>query len=274
MGKIALKGVSFLIPVRIDHPDRLYNLDIVTDYLLRYFETSIWIWECDAVPKVPVSIRKREGIHYYFEESNEGLFRRTKINNQLIKSCPAPIGVLYDTDVIIPPARLLESVNQLRRGAVHFALPYDGSFVQVDRYHGRIFARSMDAAFLIDSLPLFMVDTYLSVGGCFVFDKGVYHRCGLENEAIEGWGHDDAERVKRLNKLGMKIYRPDGALFHLWHERGNNSWFYDQERATKSYQTYFELCKSDKIALEKQISQWEWGKDIPSTACHVRSIGN
>ncbi|WP_162633222.1 galactosyltransferase-related protein [Echinicola strongylocentroti] len=254
--KTPLKDVSFLIPVRIDHTDRLTNLEVIIAYLSKYFDTSVWIWENDVEPKVPDWIRKTT--NYHFEPSKGDLFRRTRINNRLIKACDTPIAVLYDTDVIIPPQQLIASVEMIRQHRAGFALPYDGRFVQVDRYHRKLFSRLLEPRMLTDSLTAFAVDTYLSVGGCFVFDREVYRRCGMENEGIEGWGHDDAERVKRLEKLGYSIFRPEGPLFHLWHERTVNSWFYDEVRAIRSCRAYLETCKADRGALERSISLWRW----------------
>lgn len=145
----------------------------------------------------------KKSINYYFEQSSEELFRRTCINNQLINACETPIAVLYDTDVVISPQQLLESVNMIRQQKTSFALPYDGRFVQVDRYHRKLFSRLLDPGLLMESLLALAVDTYLSLGGCFVFDRAVYRRCGMENEGIEGWGHDDEERVKAAGKVGI-----------------------------------------------------------------------
>ncbi|UCS95061.1 hypothetical protein KZP23_08640 [Echinicola marina] len=258
MEKINLKDLSFLIPVRIDHPDRLFNLEVIIAYLRKYFDTSIWIWENDVNQKVPNWIK--ENTHYRFESSHEGVFRRTRINNKLIKACDTPLAVLYDTDVIILPKQLINSVEMIRQQEARFSLPYDGRFVQVDRYHRKLFAKLLEPAILMESLSAFAVDTYLSVGGCFIFDRAAYRKCGMENEGIAGWGHDDAERVKRLGKLGQRIYRPEGPLFHLWHKRMANSWFYDNNQAVKSSQTYLQTCKADKEELESLIENWEWIK--------------
>ena len=50
--------------------------------------------------------------------------------------------------------------------------------------------------------------------GVFYVRSAEYKKCGLENEQIEGWGHDDAERIKRLTKLGYPVSRIHGPLYH------------------------------------------------------------
>src|SRR5690606_21229990 len=113
-----------------------------------------------------------------------------------------PIGVLYDTDVIIPSVQLSDAAAAIRNSKSAFALPYDGRFLQVDSYNKKLFKSMLDIDFLEGGRELYLVDTTCSVGGCFMFNVALYKTCGIENEYIQGWGHDDAERAKRLQKLG------------------------------------------------------------------------
>ena len=116
----------------------------------------------------------------------------------------------------------------------------------------------MSIDFLESGKSFYTVDTYNSVGGCFMFDIAEYKKCGMENENIEGWGHDDAERIKRLKKLGYEIFRPEGPLYHLWHPRSQNSYFFDEATAITSFEIYFNTCSIGKIQLQKEISTWHW----------------
>ena len=49
--KYDLKDITFTIPVRIDTPDRLYNINYTVEYLLRNFDTNIIIYENGPEPK-------------------------------------------------------------------------------------------------------------------------------------------------------------------------------------------------------------------------------
>lgn len=251
-----LHDVAFLIPVRIDSNSRWQNLNAIVNYLLSHFSANIYLCENDKIPKTDVAIRKV--CNYIFQENNELLFPRTTINNYLIRQASAPIGILYDTDVIIPPGQLLAAIDHIRSGKVHFSLPYDGTFTEVDAYTKRLFLRNGDIGFLQAGDAYYDVNTWNSVGGCFAFRKSTYLECGLENEYIKGWGHDDAERIKRIRKLGHQLYRPDGRLYHLWHERAENSWFLDQHHEMNSYLQYLKVCAMSRPALEKEIAGWEW----------------
>ena len=42
-----LSDVSFVIPVRIDSQERSRNLDLVIDFITRYFDSQIMVLEAD-----------------------------------------------------------------------------------------------------------------------------------------------------------------------------------------------------------------------------------
>lgn len=256
MQKIDFQDVSFLIPVRIEYPDRLENLEIIVRYLTMSFNAEILIMEVDKESNTSQFVKNTT--KYFFRFSDSMLFNRTKINNELIHLCKTSIAIIYDTDVIIAPEQLSESVDFIRTARADFSIPYDGRFLLVDYYNKRLFGNNLNIDFLRSGINLYATNTRNSVGGCFMFNVDQYEMCGMENENIEGWGHDDAERVKRLQKLGYSIYRPDGPLYHLHHSRGNNSYFFDESREIKSYETYFKTCAITREEMENEIAKWVW----------------
>jgi len=256
MPKIDFTDTSFLIPVRIDTESRSQNLAIAVSYLSIHFNTNIIVYEADVVSKIPDQI-KQQTTYTFIKDANPE-FHRTLINNLMIKACTTKYAVLYDIDIIICPTQLIATSNQLRCGQHHFAYPYDGRFVLVDEYNKKAFAQNIAIDSLQASLPIFMVNTKNSVGGCFMMDVAMYKKCGLENENITGWGHDDAERFKRIEKLGYPIYRATGPLFHLYHGRSENSYFFDEAKAANSFAVYFNTCAITKKQLETAIEGWAW----------------
>lgn len=238
--KIDLMDVSFLIPVRIESPDRWDNIQIILDFLTSSFDCHILILESDVKPKLNDMLYPNW--EYRFQEDHTPFLWRTKINNQLIKKSKSAISIIYDTDVIFPTSQLVEAVNLIRSGKSRFAYPYNGTFLQVDNYNKKIFQKFLDTDWLLFNRPIFAVDSQFSVGGAFVFSTETYRACGMENEKIQGWGHDDAERNKRIKNLGYQLPRIDGPLFHLWHSRNENSYFFDLDKALRSFEVYFEAC--------------------------------
>ena len=80
----------------------------------------------------------------------------------------------------------------------------------------------------------------------------------MDNENMKAWGYDDDERVTRFRKLGLTVKRVDGTLYHLNHERTQNS--------TQSNQTLINRNELQRISrmntgeLIKEIKSWGWVK--------------
>lgn len=63
------------------------------------------------------------------------------------------------------------------------------------------------------------------MGGGAIFikrEKFDYAGAGGENEGFYGWGPEDWNRLEKWKRLGLKIQRTDGFLFHLTHPRDLN----------------------------------------------------
>jgi hypothetical protein len=78
--KIDLRDITFVIPVRIESIERLENLQSVTDYILRYSLTNIFILE--AAPRNNGFLRKclSPEIEIYFVEDNDTIFTELNIS--------------------------------------------------------------------------------------------------------------------------------------------------------------------------------------------------
>ena len=59
---------------------------------------------------------------------SDPVFYRTRYLNILLRSAKFPIAGIWDTDVIIPPVQLRESVGRICSGCV-MCFPYDGRFI-------------------------------------------------------------------------------------------------------------------------------------------------
>lgn len=256
MEKVDLSDVRVLIPLRIDSYDRLRNVELVIKFILKNFKTVISVLEVDNEPRLPNELKAM--IDYKFLYSDSPVFHRTKANNILIRNCNSEFGIIYDSDVIINPVQILEAIESLRSGRNAIAFPYDGRFIDVDRFNKEIFAKCLSFEFLEYEMSVFRVITFNSVGGCFIFNTNIYKKCGMDNEGIVGWGHDDAERVKRLKTMGYPAHRVKGAIFHLYHKRGGNSFFFSESHAVSSYERYLKTCSLSQDELLKEIESWEW----------------
>lgn len=255
--RINIEDVSFLIPVRIDSESRLENLYIVTHYLKKYFHTSILIGESDITSKIDLSLLPTSCGYYFLEDHNK-LLHRTRVNNFLIRQSRTPIIVIYDTDVVLPIDQVIEATNLLRSKEVAMVAPYDGVFVSVDSLFKTMFGKLLDPILLTLNKNKFYTSVERSWGGCAFISKEKYQRAGLENEFISSWGPEDVERPKRLKNLGFKVNRIKGPLFHLPHERKENSGYSDLGLYYQFMEEYLKICNMHKPQLEQYVKSWPW----------------
>jgi hypothetical protein len=255
--KIDLTDVSFLIPVRIDSPSRMKNLQIVTSFLAKYFNTNILLLEADDSPKV--SLHSLPSVcEYFFQQDDNPLLHRTRMNNFLIMAATTPIVVLYDTDVVLSIEQILSSTMLLRTGQADATSPYDGRFTSVDVLFKMLFEKILDPELLLRNMEMHNTSIDRSWGGCLFVQKIAYIQAGMENEFFKSWGPEDRERIKRLKGLEYTIKRIDGPLFHLPHERKENSSFPSTEIRTSYFEEYLKICDLHKTDLESYISTWQW----------------
>ena len=96
-------------------------------------------------------------------------------------------------------------------------------------------------------------DLSYSVGGAFLVSRKVHLQSGGENEHFYGWGPEDAERVKRMEILGLPVYRASGPLFHLYHPRKENSWYGSADIELENRQEFLNVCSMTRSDLQKYI---------------------
>jgi hypothetical protein len=108
--KIDLTKATFIIPIRIESQDRLRNVITTTAFLLENFDTNIIIKEVDsesvfsrdALPILNDILDEEIAVTHIFEESNEPLFHRQKVLNEMVVESKTEIVVNYDCDVLLP----------------------------------------------------------------------------------------------------------------------------------------------------------------------------
>lgn len=238
-----LMDVTFLVPLRIDSPERKQNADTLIKYTFQHFNTSFIVLEADSTRKfIPES--EFEGFQYNFIEDTDEIFHRTKWINRLISMATTPYVAVWDADTIAPPDQIITAVEMLRAGESVMSFPYDGRFYSCDRISCDLFKRLLNIEILFKRVPVMkLMHGYHSVGGAFLVNKEKYLGAGGENENFYGWGPEDAERVKRLEILDLPIYYSPGVLFHLCHHMGKNSWFANAEIERENRKILQRTCK-------------------------------
>jgi len=250
---INFKDVTFIVPVRFDSQDRKNNFKTSMSFLLRNFDTNIIVLESDenSNGEFVKSISKK--IKYVFEKNDEKLFHRTRLLNNMTKMSETNIIVNYDVDVIFTIDQYIESRNKILDGC-DMVFPYSGKFYDVQKNQFHLVDSDKINEIDLNQCTLFNPN---SVGGAFFFNKERYTSIGLENENFVSWGHEDWERVVRIETMGHRLCRVDGVLYHLTHSRTHNS--SDQNPFFHiNGQEFHRIRSMSKEQLTNHIKTWGW----------------
>lgn len=256
--KIKLNELTILIPIRVDSETRLENIECVLQFLSSRVDCVVMVLEADVTEKVLV----KDGISKIFIEDHSQIFYRTKYINQMVRKTSTPFLAVWDADVLLDPSQLLSGVEILQKDEADMVFPYDGNFYAVPQFVREVFFRNQDRLDILEQSigRMQLMHNFPSVGGGFLANKQAYAEAGTENENFYGWGLEDAERIKRWEILGYRIKRTNGALFHLYHQRGMNSWYADQETEKSLRKEFLRICSMDPVALNDEVQSWMSGK--------------
>jgi hypothetical protein len=245
-----LKDLSILIALKIDSVDRLTNLDITMQYLKAHFDTTVIISEQNEKPV----LKDRYDCEYVFTESND-FFNRQKTLNAAANHSSTPFIAHYDADVLFHPVQMESALNGLRGDKCDVIYPYDGKFYDVPKmFHEQIKNTNSIEYVNLNMCKLFNSH---SVGGAVMFKRDVFFEGGMANEKFLGLGYEDNEINHRFTRLGYKIARNKGPLFHLTHSRGETS-FDHNPHAQTNIREFKRVAAMNVDQLKQEISTWDW----------------
>lgn len=241
--KTDLTDFSFLFPIRIDSKYRKENINTSVKYILEQFKTNIIVLEGDTSRKY-YSNHLYKNISYEFLKDKSEFFHKTRYINRLIEIAKTPFIAVWDADVIVPAEQVLKSVEDIRSGKKIFSIPYDGRVYKCDELLSNIFKQTQRIEILKKLMPaLPLMYGYHSPGGAFMADREKYIKTGGENLNFKSWGPEDSERIKRFEILNIPVHRSEGPLFHLWHPRGQNSWYANRDEEISNRKELIRTCQ-------------------------------
>lgn len=258
---LKIRRLTFLIPIRIDSQSRLSNFYTTLRYLNRFFNANVEIIEFDRSSKISRSRLPNNVSHTFIKDINP-YFHRTKANNILIQKSHTKFISLYDADVIIPVAQILSAYQLLENDTADMVIPYDGRFVSVDILFKEMFSKILEDSLLEANLKKFLISSGRSVGGAVFIDRQKYIDSGMENENFTSWGPEDLERYFRFQHLGHRVMKIEGCLFHLYHDRLENSGYQDAQIKQKYKRELLKVCNFEKGELQEYIKTIYTSHDI------------
>lgn len=229
-----LENTTFIIPLRIESEDRMRNIITVLCFLLETFNAKVIVKEVDyqkvfepqVLPQISNFLEdKISNLTHIFEHSDDSVFHRTKILNEMLHLSTTDVVVNYDCDVVLRPETYYKSVSMIIDEGYDLIYPYGkGSYQQQVFANDELVTKFINEDFDFDIL-MNSSQNYLSDRGHVQFFKrSSYIEGGMENENFIGSAPEDLERHDRYVKLGYKVGRIDDLIFHFEHSRGMNSY--------------------------------------------------
>jgi hypothetical protein len=253
---LTFNDLTFIVPFRIDCEDRKVNLRKCLDF---FEKTGCKFVVCEgyfpgesrAGFESTISGRLTKVFTYLSMEMSD-FFHKTRLANHGLKFVETEFFGLLDCDMICQYAQLAAAMTALRERLTDFIYPYDGRFVEVPRaLVSRFIAGSLDGP------TDFRLLHTNSSGGLIMGRTESYRSIGGENENFRSWGPEDMERHNRILKLGLRLGRINGPIFHMEHERGKDSC----EKNPYFRANNREFARMEKISVEdlrSEINDWPW----------------
>lgn len=229
-----LKKTTFVIPLRIETEDRMRNILTSVIYLLMNTNAKVIIQEEDTIshfgnlvyPQIcDVVHEKITNLKHIFIESEDPVFHRTRILNDMTMRAKTQVVVNYDSDVLLELDTYLEAERLIVSGEADVVYPYGmGNWQYQVLADNELVTDFINNDFNFDILRSKSRIWDAKYGFCQFFDRKKYIECGLENENFVSYGYEDDERFYRFSKLA-NLKRLDAWIYHLEHARTQNSWF-------------------------------------------------
>jgi len=139
--------------------------------------------------------------------------------------------------------------------------PYDGRFARVNRGQWlNTMHTHLDVGLFRDaSFRGMSPDDEPSQGGAVMYDTRKFFEAGGENEYFISYAPEDRERIWRFRKLGYKVGRVVGPLYHLDHHVGpNSSMTHGYFKANN--EEYDKVQRMTEEELRQYVATWPWRK--------------
>ena len=230
---VDLSKATFIIPLRIESEDRMRNIITLLCFLFGNFDTNVIVKEVDktpvfeenVLPQVREFIGKSLNLIHVFEESDDPVFYRMHILNEMLAMSKTEVVINYDCDVLLPIDSYVSAYQSILNGESDVVYPFG-----TGNYQKQVNADDeLVSEFLNNDFDFSILDKKSNIwtsdfGWIQFFNRQVYFDGGMENENFRGSSPEDKERYFRFTTLGYKVNRIENFIYHLEHSRGRNSW--------------------------------------------------
>lgn len=230
---IDLSNATFIIPLRIESSDRMRNIITLLCFLFGNFNTNVIIKEVDSepifaesvLPQVKEFLGKDINLTHIFEQSDDPVFYRMHILNEMLAMVKTDVVINYDCDVLMPLETYVSAYQSILDGTSDVVYPYgNGTYQKQVHVTDEIVSDFLNEDFDFDILDSNSQASTSDFGWVQFFNRSSYIEGGMENENFRGSSPEDKERFFRFTTLEYNVGRIDNWIYHLEHSRGSNSW--------------------------------------------------
>jgi len=220
-----LSNASFLVSVRLETNERLKNLKMTTQFYRDNLANCEFCFvEADSQPRMEENGLLSKNDKYFFWDYSS-LFKRGECLNKASKLSTRDFYICIDTDVIVDPQALCESIEIINNYDIGIMYPYNGRFMYTTKqYKNFVLKHVINIKRLKADLNSRAKQVCVhpeSLAGCFIIKKDVFEKINGFNPNFIGWGYENDELVERMHKLDYTIERigyNESCLWHIFHE--------------------------------------------------------
>ena len=273
---IDLSNATFIIPLRIESSDRMRNIITLLCYLFGNFDTNVIVKEVDSepvfeenvLPQVKEFVDRDINLTHIFEKSDDPVFYRMHILNEMLAMSKTDVVINYDCDVLFPIKTYVDAYESILNGTHDVVYPYgNGTYQKQVHVNDEIVSDFLNTDF---DFSIFEKHSQISTsdfGWAQFFKRSVYIEGGMENENFRGSSPEDKERFFRFTTLGYNVGRIDDWIYHLEHSRGQNSWpasVRGNPYMAQNFEVWNHLQTLNKRKLKEYYSNQEYLKKYVS----------
>ena len=262
-----MKDLTFIIPTRIETEDRLRNIISSVSYLLRHLPAKVIVKEVApqstfkfrAIPEIKKYADISNLTHIY-EHTDEPLFCKSKVLNDLIVAADTKFVANYDADCILPLTSYHQAYAILAGDKADVVYPYGcGIYQWKAEYNMQVYQE------FVSTLDYRVLDKRKSlsnstIGWTQFVNRQKYIDSYMMNENFVSWGCEDDEFYFRMSTLGNRIARVEDYVYHLEHSRTENSWF-----SNPNFNNNWQLWHTIKTFDRNQLIQYYKGQEYLKT---------
>lgn len=273
---VDLSNATFIIPLRIESADRMRNIITLLCFLFENFDTNVIVKEVDSesvfvdnvLPQVQEFIGKDINLTHIFEQSDDPVFYRMHILNEMLMMSKTDVVINYDCDVLMPVETYRSAYESILNGTFDVVYPYgNGNFQKQVNVTDEIVSDFLNNDFDFSILEKTSQVSTSDFGWVQFFNRSVYIEGGMENENFRGSSPEDKERFFRFTTLGYNVGRIDNWIYHLEHSRGPNSWpasINGNPYMAQNFEVWNYLQTLNKNKLKEYYSKQEYLKKYVS----------